>query len=180
MAELIKTFFPWLVFLSNMFFGIAVLAYLGRNTWGRGFISWFGKHALPLAFFVALTAMLGSLSYSEVVGWEPCFLCWWQRIFIYPQVLILGLAWWRKDRGILFYAVVLAIVATLISIYHVNIQWGGFSLTPCPAVGPSCDKVFSKEFGYITLPMMALSTSVYIIGISLANRFYLRNENSNA
>lgn len=180
MAELIKTFFPWLVLLSNILFVFCLIAYLARNSWGKKVINWFGKNALILGVIVSLTAMVGSLSYSEIVGWEPCFLCWWQRIFIYPQLVLFSIALWKKDTAVWRYVVPLAFIAIAISIYHVNIQWGGFSLTPCPATGPSCDKVFAKEFGYITLPLMALSASVYLIGLSLANKFQIKNENRNA
>ena len=171
MAELIKTFFPWLVFLTNLLFLILLLAYFGRNTWGNKTISWFGRNSLPLSFAVALIAVIGSLSYSNIVGWEPCLLCIWQRIFIYPQAVILGVALVTKDKRVFKYSVVLAILAAIISIYHVNIQWGGLSVLPCSATGPSCNKVFSKEFGYITIPMMALSASLYIIGLALASRY---------
>jgi len=180
MIEFVKTFFPWLVFLSNILFVLCLIAYLGKRSWGKKLICWLGKHALALGFLVSLFAMAGSLSYSEIVGWEPCFLCWWQRIFIYPQVVLLGIALWKRDLAVWRYVIPLALIATAISLYHTNIQWGGFSLTPCPATGPSCDKVFSKEFGYITIPLMALSASIYLIGLSLANKFKIKNENSNA
>src|SRR3989344_9597668 len=61
-------------------------------------IRFFGKNGIALAFFVSLSATVISLFYSDVVGFEPCKLCWFQRIFMYPQILILGLAWFRKDH----------------------------------------------------------------------------------
>lgn len=172
MIGFIKTFFPWLVLLSNIFFLVAAVAFAFRKTWGRELIEWLGRHALGLGFLVALAAMAGSLSYSNIVGYTPCLLCWWQRIFIYPQVVLLGIALYKKDYGILRYVLALSVVALLIGAYHVNLQNGGFSVTPCAAVGPSCEKIYGKDFGYITIPFMALSASAYLIGLAVARRFF--------
>ncbi len=174
MAEFVKLVFPWLVFISNVLFVFTALAYLSRNKLGFKVVLWLGKNALLIGFSVSLAAIVGSLSYSNIVGWEPCLLCIWQRIFIYPQVVLFAIALWKKDNNVFQYVLPLSIIAILISLYHINIQWGGFSVLPCSATGPSCDKVFSKEFGYITLPMMALSASLYIIVLAWAHRIYRR------
>lgn len=122
------------------------------------------KHSFLLSFLVALCATLGSLLYSDVVGYEPCKLCWFQRIFMYPQVLLLGLAMWRKERVMAFYSIVLSSVGALVALYHYLGQLGVTNL-PCPAVGysVSCAKVFTLQFGYITIPLMALSAFVFIV-----------------
>ncbi len=58
------------------------------------------QYALPLGFFAALFASALTLVYSDVFGFIPCSLCWLQRIFLYPQVVLLGIAWWKKDEGV--------------------------------------------------------------------------------
>src|SRR3989338_8612975 len=95
MTAVITSSLPYLVLLSHAFFILIVLAFVFRNSWGKGLANWVSKNALPLTFIVSLTAVLGSLFYSEIIGFEPCVLCWWQRIFLYPIVIIAGTALWR-------------------------------------------------------------------------------------
>src|SRR3989338_9201466 len=81
-------------------------------------LNFFAKHVLVFSFIVALAATLGSLFYSEIAGYEPCKLCWFQRIFMYPQTIIFGLAWLKKDYGIVLYGLVLSSMGALIAGYH--------------------------------------------------------------
>ncbi len=125
-------------------------------------------HALPLAFTAALIATLGSLTYSEILGYEPCKLCWIQRILMYPQVVILGLALWGRHKGVralLDSSLVLAVVGSLVALYHYLMQLGVVPEGSCAAVGysVSCAKIFVMTFGYITIPFMALSAFLLII-----------------
>ncbi len=121
-------------------------------------------YARILAFIVAIAATSGSLFYSEVAHFTPCLLCWWQRILMYPQVLLIGLGIVKKDKDIAGYAMAMSGVGGLISLYHYYIQLGGNKFIPCSTVGYSidCTQRFSLEFGYITIPMMALSAFVAI------------------
>lgn len=125
----------------------------------------FAKNALAFSFLVALTATLGSLFYSEVTGYEPCKLCWFQRIFMYPQAIILGLAWLKKDYGIALYGIILSSIGALIAGYHYLLQIGLVPSINCSAVGysVSCSKRFVMQFGYITIPMMAFTVFLLII-----------------
>ena len=123
------------------------------------------KNSFWFAFFFALVAMTASLFYSEIVGFEPCKLCWYQRIFMYPQVLILLLAAIKKDGNIFIYSMSLSIVGALIALDHSILQLTGSSILPCSAIGQSvsCSKVYVLEYGYITIPMMALTSFLLII-----------------
>jgi len=116
-------------------------------------------YALPLAFAVVVMATAGSLFYSEVAGYEPCKLCWFQRIFMYPQVLLLGIALVKKDRSAARYALLLSAIGAVIAGYHYLLQLGVAPALPCSAVGysVSCSQRFVMQFGYITIPMMALT-----------------------
>lgn len=127
------------------------------------------KHALAFSFIVALTAVLGSLFYSEIAGFEPCKLCWLQRIFVYPQVIILGLALWKKDKNIAPYSIALSVIGIIIAGYHYLLQIGAAPAVACQVVGfsVSCARVFTMNFGYITIPLMSFTASLLILSLML-------------
>lgn len=132
----------------------------------------FGKHALLIGFLVSLSAVLGSLYYSNILGYEPCLLCWYQRIFTWPQMFIFGLALWKKDRNIVDYALLLSLVGIAVSIYHVYIELGGADLLGCQAFegAVSCSRKYVNEFGFVTIPVMSLTTYALIISAVLAEK----------
>lgn len=137
---------------------------------------WISGHALGLMLIVALTATLGSLFLSEFVGWSPCLLCWYQRIFMYPQAVILALAFWRNDRNVAIYILVLSLIGLLIAGGHYGEQiWAMLHpvdpLTPCNDTGVSCARTYTFRYGYITVPMMALTAfALNILGSLLLLR----------
>ncbi len=120
--------------------------------------------AMPLAALVMTVTTLGSLYYSEIVGFVPCKLCWLQRICAYPLAVILVVAAIRRDTGIRPYAIALAAIGVPISAYHTWIQWfppaGGTSF--CTADAPCTDR-WVLELGFVTLPFMALSAFVFTL-----------------
>ncbi|OHA87441.1 MAG: hypothetical protein A2566_02325 [Candidatus Zambryskibacteria bacterium RIFOXYD1_FULL_40_13] len=123
------------------------------------------KYILELLFWGIMAAVVGSLVYSEIVGFPACDLCWYQRLFLYPQAIIVLLAMRRKDKTIIDYLVPLSILGGLVALYQSIIQWGfSFgSILDCTAVGGECAKVYVNEYSYITIPFMSLSVFVYII-----------------
>lgn len=133
--------------------------------------SYAGKKATLLSFIVALLAMSGSLFYSEIAGFEPCKLCWFQRILMYPQVIIFGIALWRK-RDASDYGIVLSSIGIFISGYHYLLQRGIVPAASCSAVGysVSCSKVFVMNLGYITIPMMAFTAFTLILLIQILKK----------
>lgn len=116
------------------------------------------KHGLAFAFTVSSVSVLGSLSYSDILGYEPCKLCWFQRIFMYPQVIILGMALYTKDRSASLYGIVLSMIGLPIAWLHYLVQLG-YLKSGCSTVGysVSCAKVFTMNLGYITIPLMAFT-----------------------
>jgi disulfide bond formation protein DsbB len=130
--------------------------------------SFIGKQSLWLAFMVALLATLGSLFFSEMLHWEPCRLCWFQRIFMYPLTLLFGIAAWKKDNGIWRYALPLAAIGGLFSIYQYYIQRFPPATEVCSITGVSCAAA-SFMYGYISIPVMALSVfvAVFLLGFSV-------------
>jgi len=136
---------------------------------------WIRTRSLLLAFSVALIATLGSLTYSEVLGYEPCKLCWIQRIFMYPQILVLGFAVWKHkgSSALIDTSLVLSVIGVIITLYHYLMQRGLIPEGPCAAIGysVSCAKVFVMQFGYITIPLMALSAFLLISVLLLLPRW---------
>lgn len=136
-------------------------------------LSAFAKNALVFSFIVASLATIGSLFYSEIAGYEPCKICWFQRIFMYPQAIVLGLAWLKKDYGIALYSIILSVIGVLIAAYHYFLQIGLIPSGNCSAVGysVSCSKRFIMQFGYITIPMMALTAfSLIVVSMMILKR----------
>jgi disulfide bond formation protein DsbB len=125
--------------------------------------------ALPLATAIATVATLGSLWMSEVAGYPPCTLCWYQRIAIYPLVVIVGVAAWRRDHQVWRTAVPIAAIGSAVSVWHLAVERN-------PALGGACDPTapcsvrWVEELGFLTLPAMALAAAVAIALLTLAAR----------
>ena len=119
-------------------------------------------NALGLAWVVAVLATAGSLYFSEVAHFEPCLLCWYQRIAMYPLVVILGLGALRRERAAAVYAGVLAAIGLVVSAYHVALEWfPALSTGACDPSNP-CTLIWFRVFGFISLPYLALSAFLAI------------------
>jgi len=123
----------------------------------------FKDNAVLMALIVALIATAGSLFYSEIALYEPCKLCWLQRIFMYPLVLMFALALWKKDRRVFRYAVPMCIIGGLISAYHYITQLIQYSSSCGANSAVPCTVKYTFYFGYVTIPMMALIAFVLIL-----------------
>ena len=125
-------------------------------------------YVLWLLLFVSSTAVVGSISLSQIAGFVPCELCWIQRIFLFSQPILLLVAMVRREKSIVSYLLPLSILGAIVSIYHSIVQWGyGGSLLGCTSVGGECAKVYIHQYGYITIPFMAFTTFAYLILISI-------------
>jgi disulfide bond formation protein DsbB len=130
-----------------------------------------GRIALPLAWLVALVTTLGSLYYSKVQSFVPCELCWYQRICVYPFALILGIAAWRRDAGIRVYAIPVFAVGMAIAAYHTWIQaYPPSNGTSFCTIEAPCTTRYVWEFGFVSLPFMALSAFVGMTVLLLVAR----------
>jgi disulfide bond formation protein DsbB len=153
---------------------VAVVCFVGSWLFGFKIPEVILKRGLFIAFVAALLATLGSLTYSEILGYAPCKLCWIQRIFMYPQVLVLGLALWGKhkeNRALLDLSLLMSIIGGVAALYHYLMQLGFIPEGSCAAIGysASCAERFVLQFGYITIPFMALSAFALIaLALSLA------------
>ena len=117
-----------------------------------------GEQSLQLAFVVALVSTAGSLWLSEGAHFTPCRLCWYQRIAMYPMSVILGIAAVRRDVRVRIYALPVVLIGASISIWHVLVERFPSleSATSCDPANP-CSLIWTKRFGYLTIPTMALS-----------------------
>lgn len=153
--------------VGNVFFVLLILAHIFAKPFFKSVMEWVGERALPLGLFLSASATIGSFLYGEVTGYAACILCWIQRIFMYPQMFLFALAWKRKDQSVIPYALMLTLLGGAVALY----QWGrdmlalygGISIG-CPVVPglPSCDRMYVLEFGYITIPMIALNAFLLI------------------
>ncbi|HVF03216.1 MAG TPA: disulfide bond formation protein B [Frankiaceae bacterium] len=142
---------------------VALVAVRGRAR--RALAAAVGPHALGLAFAVAAVATLGSLYFSGVAHFPPCRLCWYQRIAMYPLVPVLGLAAWRRDRGIRPYAALLAGPGAVVSAYHVLVErFPTLESGACDPTNP-CSLIWVSRFGYLTIPAMALTAFLLILAL---------------
>ena len=127
------------------------------------------RYGLLCAFGTALFATIGPLIYTYAYHFLPCTLCWYQRIFMFPLVIILFLILKRKDFRNKIYVYALAGIGTAIAFYHYLIQQlhtrYNIITTDCAAVGmsKSCSEYYFIEFGYITIPLMSLTAFILII-----------------
>lgn len=122
------------------------------------------------AAVVALTAMVGSLYLSDGVGFTPCLLCWYQRIAMYPLVVICGIGALVRDAGSWRYGVPLAAIGFLIAAYHVALQFQpALDVVSCDAGAP-CTGRYVLVFGFVSIPVLAGSAFLLILGLLVAAR----------
>lgn len=127
-------------------------------------------YELWLGFGVALVMTVGSLYLSEIVDLIPCKLCWFQRIFAYPLVIVLGVAAWRRDTDVRLTAGLLAAIGGGIAVYHYLIQrFPNLEGGACDATVP-CSAPYIWQWDFVSIPFMAASG----FGLILLLLFVLR------
>lgn len=126
------------------------------------------------AWIAATVATGGSLYFSEVMHFAPCSLCWYQRIAMYPLVVLLGIACVRRDAEIWRYVLPLASVGLLIAAYHVTIQWQPTLDAGVCSGGVPCTARYLTVFGFITIPGLAGSVFLLTVVMMLVVRSLTR------
>ena len=167
------TFLSVMTVIGDIFIAITLLLFIfkrfskGLNKLFESLMSFTRKNAIWMAFVVATLSTFGSLFYSEIAKYDPCKLCWIQRIFMYPQAIILLIAMLRKDKDIKVYMLPLSVIGLLFAGYHYLLQINPNVPSSCgiTGVGASCASSPFFHFGYITIPMMAFTAfGLLIIG----------------
>ena len=113
---------------------------------------------LTMAFLIALAASLGALFIGEVLGQMPCTLCWYQRIAMFPLVLILGLSLWRGDGMARPYGLPLALAGLALAGWHSGLSagWIPQTIAPCTKDGPSCTDAQAQMILGLPIPYLSL------------------------
>ncbi|MBN2112847.1 MAG: disulfide bond formation protein B [Acidimicrobiia bacterium] len=139
-------------------------------------IDYLGGQSLWLAWLVAVAATVGSLYYSDVVGFEPCSLCWYQRIALYPLVVILPVGAVTKDRFLARYALPLTAAGAVLAVYNYLVElFPGIEVACSTTV--SCSTAYVEAFGWLTLPLMsAVAFAAITAGILYDRAAYRRAE----
>lgn len=121
--------------------------------------------ALGLAWMLALFSSLAVLFIGEVLGQTPCLLCWFQRAFMFPLAIVLGLGLWWQDWRVGRYGVALAIGGAGVALWHMGLYAGLIpeKIQPCTVTGPSCTDANQLVFG-VPIPLMAL-VAFALIGV---------------
>jgi disulfide bond formation protein DsbB len=132
-------------------------------SWARAI----APQSIAFAWIVATVATLGSLYYSEHAGFVPCELCWYQRIVMYPLVIVLGVAALRRDRAVWITAGVFVVLGAPLSLYHWLVERvpAFEESSSCSAIAP-CSAPWFEKLGFVTLAWMAMSAFL-LIGVLL-------------
>lgn len=157
----VSLFYALLALAANAFvIGVVVLGLTGRLQAVRSAVA---PIALPGAFVVALLATLGSLYFSEIAHFEPCRLCWYQRIAMYPLAIILLIAAYHRDQAARRYVIPIGAIGAAIAAYHYLLEWFPvLDSGACSAAAP-CTLVWFRQLGFISLPYLALSAFLLVI-----------------
>ncbi len=138
-------------------------------------------HAFLIGLLVSLVSLVASLFYSNIIGFAPCELCWWQRIFLYPQVILFAVAFYNEkvkkvsDELVFLYSFVLSLIGGGIALFHYYAQmFNPDALAICGTTGVSCSQIFFVSFGYITIPMMSLTAYLILILVYFFRRHHIR------
>lgn len=132
------------------------------SLWALAFLSW----------VVATVSTLGAIFLGEVMGLTPCILCWYQRICMFPLVLILGAGLFPLDARVVRYALPLTLVGLGIAVFHLLVSEGVISetLTPCTQ-GVPCSQQLIEWFGFLTIPMLSVAAFATISAMLIALHF---------
>ena len=121
---------------------------------------------LFICWLIASISTLGSLFFSEIMKFPPCVLCWYQRICLFPLVLILSMGLFPFDKSVVKFALPLALAGWFIAFYH-NLLYAGIipeSIQPC-SQGVSCTEDYINLFGIFTIPMLSLISFSTIVAL---------------
>jgi disulfide bond formation protein DsbB len=172
MVKTVFDVFSYLSLLGQIGILLVILPYiikpLFKNIVYKKVVNFISKRAYVLAFFLSLTATLSSLFISEIGRLQPCLLCWYQRIFMYPQPILLLIALFKKEFVLKTYLITLNITGSIIALYHYLLQILPKSQIitcnkPLTGISISCTENYNFYFGYMSFPLMAFTVFIMLI-----------------
>jgi disulfide bond formation protein DsbB len=140
----------------------------GKASWAASWLAHVRASGLWIMCAITTGAMVGSLYFSEQVGYAPCKLCWYQRIAMYSIAIITFVAALRRDKNIATSSLVLACLGLVVSAYHYALEWFPQLESNVCSLDVPCTTVWFRELGFVTLCFMAGSAFIAVITISLA------------
>lgn len=169
-VDTVTLFFALLAIALQIGVVVTVAGCAASGSFRAALASAFGPIALWAAAAIATVCTLGSLYLSEVAKFTPCKFCWYQRIAMYPAALLLVLAAVRRDGAVRRFVGPLVVVGALVSIYHVLLE--RFRTLETGSCDPDipCSLIWFEKFGYVTIPVMALTGFVGVIVTLLIHR----------
>lgn len=140
----------------------------------KNILNWIQKNALHIVLIQAIVATLGSLYLSDIKGYAPCVLCWYQRICMYSLIPIIFVAMFRGDKKVYHYIFPLAIIGWSFALYHNLLYSGIIEAGESCSYGISCTTKYVEYFGFITIPLMSFTAFSVILFFSVLYRRWLR------
>jgi len=173
MLEIVNSFLAYsAVLLQALSVLILLLLVFGFKNQLLEFVK---KNFILLGFLVSLLSALFSLFYSQIIGFLPCFLCWWQRIFMFPLVFLFGVGLWKKFTNTKYFTFPFVIIGGLFALYHTITYYLPGDTGSCDASGVPCDQILVSELGgYISVPTLSLTGFFAILVILLVAFLYNR------
>lgn len=113
-------------------------------------------------FLVVLVSVLGSLILSEWLHLIPCELCWYQRMLMFPLLIIFIVGLWKKDHHLPYFVLPFSILGSLVALYHIALQNNWFNVTRDCGQLISCAAKQLEFLGFITIPVMSLAAFIVI------------------
>ena len=147
---------------------LAALVFEKSMSWAGAWLTQVRASGLWIICMITTGAMVGSLYFSESVGFAPCKLCWYQRIAMYSIAIISFVAALRNDKNIARYTIVLAPLGLIVSTYHYLLEWFPTLETNVCSLDVPCTAVWFREIGFVTLCFMAGCAFITVIAVSLA------------
>jgi len=129
-----------------------------------------------LSLLIAAISTIGSLIFSEILNYPPCILCWYQRIVMYPLVIILAVGIWKKDKFLAYLVLPFSIIGLIIATYHNLLYYNIIteSVAPC-TLGISCTTKYIEWFGFITIPLLSFAAFLTITILMILYKKYQNN-----
>lgn len=164
--------------LAVVFISIVTLLALAffrkeNNFW----LSYVKNNALNLYLTLLVIAGVGSLYYSEFADFTPCKLCWWQRVFIFPQIVLILIAKFKRQglstmEDVWHYLTWMTGLALFVSTVHNYVYYFGKENSVTCDAAASCKAYYVYEFGFVTIPFMAFGLLISLLTIILVRKYY--------
>ncbi len=156
-------FFALLAVALQIALGVVVLGSAVSRPFRRTVVGAIGPMSLWAGAAIATVCTFGSLYLSEIAKFTPCKFCWYQRIAMYPAALLLVLAAVRRDDAARRFVGPLVVLGAIVSSYHVLLErFPNLESGSCDPNNP-CSLIWFEKFGYVTIPVMALTGFVGVI-----------------